>query len=370
MIIGVPREIKSNEYRVGITPVQVRALVEAGRKVLVERSAGEGSGILDEEYLQAGAVITECATDIFREAQMIVKVKEPLPQEYDLLGEEQILFTYLHLAPALELCKALLRRKVIGIAYETVQQEDGFLPLLVPMSQIAGKLSIQVGAHYLQKGNGGSGTLLGGVPGVHPGNVTILGAGVVGINAAKVALGIGANVTILDVDLNRLRYIGDIFGSNVTTLVSNSSNIGDAAIDADLVIGAVLMPGAKTPCLVTRDMISKMRKGSVVVDVAVDQGGCVETSVPTTWDNPTFQVNSIIHYCVTNMPSIVARTSTFALTNATFPYVLKIANLGYKEALMRDTALRDGLNVFKGKLTSKAVANSLGLKYTPFEALE
>jgi alanine dehydrogenase len=370
MIVGVPREIKNNEYRVSLVPGGVKALVERGHKVVVERSAGEGSGISDEEYLEAGAVIRESPNDIFKEAEMIVKVKEPLPQEYDLLREGQILYTFLHLAPALELTKALLRQKVIGIAYETVQLEDGSLPLLTPMSEIAGRMSIQVGCHYLQKENGGSGVLLGGVPGTRPGNVTIIGGGTVGTNAAKIALGMGADVTILDVSLDRLRYLSDILQVRVITLASNSSNIESTVVNADLLIGAVLVPGARAPCLVTRDMVAKMRKGSVIVDVAIDQGGCVETSVPTTFDTPTVTVDGVIHCCLTNMPSAVARTSTFALTNATFPYALKLADLGYKEALLSDSALRKGLNVFMGKLTNKAVADSLGLEYTPYDVEE
>ena len=369
MIIGVPKEIKSGEHRVAMVPAGARALVEQGHKVLVQRSAGEGCGISDGDYIQAGAEIRESASGIFNEAEMIVKVKEPLPQEYDLLNEDQVLFTYLHLAPALELTQALLRRKMIAIAYETIQLEDGSLPLLTPMSEVAGKMSILVGACYLRKENGGSGVLLGGVPGTEAGKVVIIGAGAVGTNAARVASGIGANVTILDIDLNRLRYLKDIFGNNITALVSNSSNIESAVINADLVVGAVLIPGARAPCLVTRDMISKMRKGSVVVDVAVDQGGCIETTVPTSFDNPTYIVDGVIHYCVANMPAAVARTSTFALTNVTFPYALKIANLGYKEALRSDNSLGRGLNVFKGKVTNKPVADSLGLEYAPPEAL-
>lgn len=369
MVIGVPREMKSGEYRVAMVPAGARALVEQGHKVLVQKSAGEGSGISDEDYVQAGAEIKESATDIFNEAEMIVKVKEPLPQECDLLHEDQILFTYLHLAPAPELTQALLRQKVIAIAYETVQLEDGSLPLLTPMSEVAGKLSILVGACYLRKENGGSGVLLGGVPGTEAGRVAIIGAGTVGINAARVASGIGANVTILDIDVNRLRYLKDIFGNNITALMSNSNNIESAVTNADLVVGAVLIPGARAPCLVTKDMISKMRNGSVAVDVAVDQGGCIETSVPTSFDNPTYIVDGVIHYCVANMPAAVSRTSTFALTNVTFPYVLKIANLGYREALRSDGSLGKGLNVFKGKVTNKPVADSLGLEFTPFEAL-
>ncbi len=367
MIIGVPSEIKSCEYRVAIVPAGVSTLVRCGHKVVIQRSAGEGSGIPDEEYLQAGAKIRESAADIFKEVEMIVKVKEPLPQEYDLLGENQILFTYLHLAPALELTQALLNQKVIGIAYETVQLEDGSLPLLTPMSEIAGRLSIQVGAYFLQKENGGSGTLLGGVPGTHSGNVTILGAGAVGTNAAKMALGLGANVTILDININRLRYLSDILTGKVSLLVADSSNIEASVTNADLVIGAVLAPGDRAPHLVSRDMISKMRKGSVIVDVAVDQGGCIETCVPTTHDNPVFSVDGVIHYCVANMPGAVSRSSTYALTNVTLPYVLKLANLGYKEALKSDASLKKGLNVFKGRLTHKGIAESLGLEYSPLE---
>lgn len=367
MIIGVPREIKNHEARVSLVPAGVKALVDSGHKVIVETSAGEGSGISDKEYLKAGAVIRRSATNIYEEAEMIIKVKEPLPQEYDLLGEGQILYTFLHLAPALELTKALLRQKVIGIAYETVQLEDGSLPLLTPMSEIAGRLSIQVGAYYLQKENGGSGVLLGGVPGVSAGNVTIIGGGTVGTNAAKIALGMGANVTILDINLDRLRYLDDILDGRAITLASNIDNIEVSVADADLVIGAILIPGARAPHLVTRDMIAKMRKGSVIVDVAIDQGGCIETSVPTTFEKPTFTVDGVIHCCVANMPAAVSRTSTFALTNVTLPYVLKLADLGYEKALRTDDSLKKGLNVFKGKLVYEPVAESLGLQYTPLE---
>lgn len=367
MIIGVPREIKNHEARVSLVPAGVKALVDSGHKVIVETSAGEGSGISDKEYLKAGAVIRRSAPNIYEEAEMIIKVKEPLPQEYDLLGEGQILYTFLHLAPALELTKALLRQKVIGIAYETVQLEDGSLPLLTPMSEIAGRLSIQVGAYYLQKENGGSGVLLGGVPGVSAGNVTIIGGGTVGTNAAKIALGMGANVTILDINLDRLRYLDDILDGRAITLASNIDNIEVSVADADLVIGAILIPGARAPHLVTRNMIAKMRKGSVIVDVAIDQGGCIETSVLTTFEKPTFTVDGVIHCCVANMPAAVSRTSTFALTNVTLPYVLRLADLGYEKALRTDDSLRKGLNVFKGKLVYEPVAESLGLQYTPLE---
>jgi len=298
---------------------------------------------------------------------MIVKVKEPLPPEYGMMHEGQILFSYLHLAPALKLTKALLARKVIGIAYETVESPDGSLPLLAPMSEIAGRLSIQAGACHLQKENGGSGILLGGVPGVNVGQVTIIGGGVVGLNAAQMALGLGAQVTILDKNVNRLRYLSHILHGNLTTLVANSTTIENSVINADLVVGAVLVPGARAPRLVNREMIARMRKGSVIVDVAVDQGGCFETSRPTTHADPVFAAEGVIHYCVANMPSCVARTSTFALTNVTLPYVLKLADLGYEKAIQTDTEIRKGLNVFKGKVVYQPVAESLGLEYSPLE---
>ena len=366
MIIGVPRETKIQEYRVGLVPSGVRELVRDGHKVIVERHAGEGSGILDEEYVERGAEIVETADDVYAEAEMIVKVKEPLPQERHRFKEGQLLFCYLHLAADIELTKSLLDQKVIGIAYEMVQSDDGYLPLLVPMSEVAGRLSIQVGAHYLEKKNGGSGVLLGGVPGTNPGNVAIIGAGVVGTNAAKIALGMGASVTVLDINVGRLRYLSEIFSGNLITLVANSRSIEEAVANADLVVGAVLIPGAKAPKIVTRDMISRMRQGSVVVDVDIDQGGCIESSHPTTFDDPVFTVDGVIYYCVANMPGSVARTATFALTNVTLPYVLELANLGYKEALACDKPLAKGLSMFEGKLTCKPVAESLGLDYTPY----
>lgn len=367
MIVGVPKEIMNNEYRVALVPAGVRDLVESGHRVLVERSAGEGSGISDEEYQRVGAEVKESAKAVFDEAEMIVKVKEPLPPEYGLMREGQILFTYLHLAPALELTKALLTQKVIGIAYETVELADGSLPLLTPMSEIAGRLSIQVGAYYLQKENGGSGVLLGGVPGVKAGAVTIIGGGTVGTNAAKIALGMGACVTVLDINIDRLRYLSDIFEGKLITMASNKSSIEAAVADADLVVGAILIPGAKANKLITMDMLTKMRKGSVIVDVAVDQGGCCETTKPTTHADPVFTVDGVIHYCVANMPGAVSRTSTFALTNATLPYIIKLADMGYQKAIQTDNALRKGLNVFKGKVVSAPVAESLQLEYTPLE---
>jgi alanine dehydrogenase len=368
MIVGVPKEIKNNEYRVAMVPCGVRDMVENGHKIIVQKSAGEGSGISDEEYIMAGAKIKPAAEDIFKEAEMIIKVKEPLPQEYKLLQKDQLLFTYLHLAPAPELTTALLEQKIVGIAYETVQLENGSLPLLTPMSEIAGKLSVQVGAHYLEKENGGSGVLLGGVPGVKPGHVAIIGGGTVGINAAIIALGMGANVTILDISLDRLRYLSDVLHGRLILLASNTENVENAVIDADVVVGGLLIPGARAKKMVTRTMISRMRKGSVIVDVSIDQGGCVETSHPTSFENPIFLVDGVIHYCVANMPGCVARTSTFALTNTTFPYALKLANMGYLEAMHQDIPLRKGLNVFKGKLTNKAVAEAVGIEYIPYEA--
>ena len=369
MIVGIPKEIKNNEYRVAMVPAGVRSLAENGHKVIVQKSAGEGAGISDAEYLAAGASIKPSAEAVFKEAQMVVKVKEPLPLEFALLQHNQILFTYLHLAPAPELTRALLQRRIIGIAYETVQLANGSLPLLTPMSEIAGKLSIQAGAHYLEKENGGRGVLMGGVPGVKGAEVTIVGGGTVGINAAKIALGMGAHVTILDISLDRLRYLDDVLAGKLTLLVSNAENVEASAMNSDLLVGALLVAGARAKKAITRETVSRMKKGSVIVDVAIDQGGCVETSVPTTFDKPVFSVDGVIHYCVANMPGGVARTSTFALTNATAPYALKLSNLGYKEALRDDLALRKGLSVFEGKLTSKPVAEALAMEYTPYESL-
>jgi alanine dehydrogenase len=371
MIIGIPKEVKNHEYRVSMVPAGIRSLVQDGHVVLVEVAAGVGSGISDGEFVAAGATILQTAEEVFARAQMIVKVKEPLPQEFPLLRENQTLFTYLHLAPALELTKALLERKVLGIAYETVQLENGSLPLLTPMSEVAGKLSIQVGAHWLQKEHGGSGVLLAGVPGTPPANVVIIGGGVVGTNAAKIALGMGANVTILDINLDRLRYLADVLEGRLTVLASNEMNIEGAVEEADLVIGALLIPGARAAKVVTREMIATMRRGSVIVDVAIDQGGCVEGAVPTTHDNPVIDVEGVILSCVANLPGSVARTSTFALTNATFPYVSKLANLGYKAAFKADPALAKGLNVLQGRLYCRAVGESLGIEcavYDPAEA--
>lgn len=367
MIIGVPKEVKNHEYRVAVVPAGVKSLVRDGHTVIVQTSAGVGSGIPDEDYVRAGAVISPSAEAVFAEADLIVKVKEPLPEEHTLLREGQLLFTYLHLAPAPGLTEALLGCGIIGIAYETVQLENGSLPLLTPMSEVAGKLSIQVGAHWLQKENGGSGMLLAGVPGTPPANVVVVGGGTVGTNAAKVALGFGANVTILDINLDRLRYLADVLGGRLTVLASNEYTLENAVKDADLVVGGLLIPGARTPKVVTKAMISQMRRGSVIVDVAIDQGGCVEGAVSTTHESPVIDMDGVTLFCVANMPGSVARTSTFALTNATFPYVSKLANLGYREAMRADAALAKGLNVAEGKMVCKPVAASLGLPYEEFD---
>ncbi len=343
----------------------VRALTQAGHKVLVQAGAGVGAGIADAEYAGAGATIMDQARDIFSKADMIVKVKEPLPEEYDMLREGQILYTYLHLAADERLTKALLERKVIGIAYETIQPADGSLPLLSPMSAVAGRMATQIGATYLQKDHGGKGMLLGGVTGVARANVTILGGGVVGINAAKMAVGLGAKVTILDVNVDRLEYLNDIFGNDIHTLYSNNEQIERSVIESDLVISAILIPGAKAPKLVTRPMISRMQPGGVIIDVAVDQGGAVETSRPTSHEHPTYTVENIIHYAVPNMPGAVPRTSTYALTNVTLRYALMLANMGWKAAVSKDAALMKGVNLCHGKLTYKAVADDLGLPFSP-----
>lgn len=365
MIVGVPKEIKNKENRVGMVIAGVRALTAAGHKVLVQHNAGIGAGISNDDYRNAGATILETAKEIFDKSDMIVKVKEPLPEEYPLLREGQILYTYLHLAADERLTKALMERKIVGIAYETIQPVDGSLPLLAPMSAVAGRMATQIGATYLQHDHGGKGMLLGGVTGVDRANVVILGGGVVGVNAAKMAVGLGARVTILDVNVPRLEYLSDIFRNEVTTLHSNSEQIERAISTADLVIGAVLVPGAKAPKLVTRDMLTRMQAGGVVIDVAVDQGGSVETCRPTSHEHPTYTVEGIIHYAVPNMPGAVPRTSTYALTNVTLKYALMLANLGWKEAVARDEALRKGVNILGGKVAYKQVADDLGLPYEP-----
>jgi len=359
MDIGVPREIKNNEYRVSLIPSGVRMLVNAGHRVFVQTKSGEGIGVSDEDYVNAGAEIIADAKVTYDKSEMIVKVKEPLPEEYELLHEDQMLFTYLHLAPARELTEALLRCKCIGVAYETVQFDDGSLPLLKPMSEVAGRAATQIGAYYLGKAQGGLGVLLGGVPGVERGKVAILGGGVVGTNAAKMAAGLGGDVYILDISAERLAYLDDIFGSAIHTVMSNPDNLNNYVTSADLIVGAVLVPGKKAPWLVTRSMLADMKPGSVIVDVAIDQGGCCETSKATSHDNPIYVIDGVVHYCVPNIPGNYARTSSFALTNVTMPYVMAIANKGIKKALMEDRALGRGLNVCRGCVTYPAVAEAM-----------
>jgi alanine dehydrogenase len=365
MILGVPKEVKDHESRVGVTPAGVKALVEAGHTVLVETNAGALSSLPDDEYQSAGAEIVGSAHDVWRLSDIIVKVKEPIEKEYSHFREGLILFTYLHLAPVPALTAKLLEKKVIGIAYETIRDKAGNLPLLTPMSEVAGRMSVQVGAAHLEKEKGGRGVLLGGVPGVPPGNVCIIGGGIVGTNAAKVAMGMGAKVTIIDMNLNRLRELDDIFNGRVYTLASNSYNVSRAARDADLLIGGVLIPGAAAPKIVTRAMVSTMKKGAVIVDVAIDQGGCIETARPTTHSDPSYVLDGVVHYCVTNMPAAVPHTSTLALTNATFPYVLRLATLGPKAAIQADPGLQDGVNTYDGIITCKPVAESQGKPWEP-----
>jgi alanine dehydrogenase len=370
MIIGVPKEVKDHESRVGITPAGVRALTDAGHKVLVEHNAGLLSSFPDDEYQAVGAEIVGEAHHVWANADMVVKVKEPVPAEFYHFRPGLVLFTYLHLAPLRELTDALLAKKVTGIAYETVRDAAGTLPLLTPMSEVAGRLSVQVGAAYLEKEHGGRGVLLGGVPGVPPGDVCVIGGGIVGTNAAKIALGMGAKVTLVDLNLNRLRELDDIFSGRVFTLASNAYNIERAVCAADLVIGGVLIPGAAAPKLVTRHMVSKMKKGAVIVDVAIDQGGCIETAHPTTHSDPSFLVDGVVHYCVTNMPAAVPNTSTLALTNATFPYVIKLANLGAQQAIGQNPGIAEGVNTLNGHLTYKAVADNQSREYTNISQLE
>jgi alanine dehydrogenase len=363
MNIGVPKEIKEVEKRVGMTPQGVDALVAHGHRVLVERSAGEGSGFSDQEYKKAGAILVEEAKDVWIGAEIVVKVKEPLEPEFPLMRPGQILFTYLHLAADRELTLKLMERRIVGIGYETVQSQDGTLPLLRPMSEIAGRASVLAGGMCLEARHGGRGVLLCGASGVPPAKVVILGAGVVGTNACKVALGIGARVSILDIHPERLSYIHDITQGHIATFISNRMTIGEEIAGADLVIGAVLIPGAHAPKLVTREMLRRMRPGSAMVDISVDQGGCFETTRPTTHENPTYVEEGIVHYCVTNIPGAFPRTSTFALTNATFPYVLQIADKGYGKAMEENAALRKGLNLIDGKVVYQAVAESFGLPF-------
>jgi len=368
MIIGLPKEIKDNEYRVAMTPGGVRQLVEAGHQIWVETNAGEGSGFPDAQYQATGAEIVPTNADAWS-AQMVVKVKEPQPSEYEFMRPDLVLFTYLHLAAEERLTREMMARGTTGIAYETVELPNGQLPLLTPMSEVAGRMAIQVGARYMEKMYGGRGKLLGGVPGVRPADVVIIGAGVVGTNAAQMALGVGAQVFIIDINLDRLRYLDEVLDGRLTTLSSNPLTIAEAVRRADLVVGAVLIKGAKAPKLVTREMISTMTPGSVIVDVAVDQGGCVETTYPTTHSNPTFVVDDVIHYCVANMPGAVPRTSTYALSNTTLPYVVRLANMGAEGAVRADPALAKGVNTYKGKITYLGVAEAFGLEYTLLERL-
>jgi alanine dehydrogenase len=367
MIVGVPREIKPGEQRVALTPAGARAFTEVGHQVRVERDAGAGSGIRDDEYAAVGAALGD-ADEVWRRADLVLKVKEPLEPEYGRLREGQMLFTYLHLAPAPEITRALRASGAIAIAYETVQRADGSLPLLTPMSEVAGRLSVQEGAFYLGRAHGGRGILLSGVPGVPPGNVVILGAGTAGLNATRAAVGLGADVSILDVNLDRLRHVDDIFRGQVVTLMSNSFNIEQVLRRADLLIGAVLVAGARAPRLVSKDMVASMKDGAVLVDIAVDQGGCVETIRPTTLLDPVYVVSGVVHYGVANMPALVPRTSTFALTNATLPYALELAARGPADAARANPALARGFNVWRGKVVHPAVAESIGEAPTPLEA--
>jgi alanine dehydrogenase len=369
MIIGVPKEIKNNENRVGITPAGVKEFVQNGHKVWIESGAGLGSGFADKDYIEAGAKIASSAQEVWS-ADMVIKVKEPLASEYEYFREGLILFTYLHLAPEPELTKALIEKKVTAIAYETIQFENGFLPLLAPMSEVAGRMSVQLGAQYLEKHEGGKGILIGGVPGVAPAEVAIVGGGIVGTNAAKMAIGLGAKVTILDTNIDRLRQLDDMFQGRLNTLMSNSFNLTESIKKADLLIGAVLIPGARAPRIVTEEMIQNMQPGSVVIDVAIDQGGSIETiDRITTHSQPTYEKYGVIHYAVANIPGAVARTSTIALTNVTIPYGVQIANKGYQQAALDNHALARGINIIKGQVTYKAVAEAHNYQYISIEKL-
>jgi alanine dehydrogenase len=365
MLIGVPKEIKNHEYRIGLTPAGARELIGHGHQVIVQKHGGTAIGLTDEMYEKAGAQIIDSAEEIFARAEMIIKVKEPQAIECAMLREGQLLYTYLHLAPDPEQTAGLVKSGCTAIAYETVTDKRGGLPLLAPMSEVAGRMSIQAGAHALEKAQGGSGVLLGGVPGVKPANVLVIGGGVVGINAARMAMGLNARVTILDRSLERLKYLDELYGDRITTLYSTADAIEECLRYADLVIGAVLIPGAAAPKLVTRAQLALMKPGSVLVDVAIDQGGCFETSKATTHQHPTYDVDGIVHYCVANMPGGVARTSTFALTNATLPFAVQLANKGAKRAMLEDVHLLNGLNVHAGQITYEAVARDLGYTYVP-----
>ena len=369
MFVGVLKEIKTKENRVAMTPGGVEQMVSHGHSVLVEKKAGNGSGFSDQRYEKAGATICGSPEEIYQKSEMIIKVKEPLPVEFPSIQKGQIVFTYFHFAASEELTKAIIDSGCIAVAYETVEQENGSLPLLTPMSEIAGRMAIQEGAKYLENTFGSKGILLGGVPGVEPGTVLIIGGGVVGTNAAKVACGLGAKVYLLDTNLERLRYLSDVMPKNCFLIMSNPSNIRKLLKEADVVVGAVLIPGAKAPRLVTRDMLRFMKKGSVIVDVAIDQGGCIETSKPTTHDDCIYEVDGIIHYCVANMPGAVSLTSTKALTNATLPYAIEIANKGYRKAALENPELARGINIIEGKVTYKGVADAFDLEYIPLESI-
>lgn len=367
MLIGVPKEIKNHEYRIGMTPAGVREVIAAGHEVMIQRDGGAAIGLTNEQYEAAGAKIIDTAEEIFAAADMIVKVKEPQPNECKMLRSGQLLFTYLHLAPDPEQTRLLVESDAVAIAYETVTDNHRGLPLLAPMSEVAGRMAIQAGAHSLEKAQGGLGTLLGGVPGVAPAKVVVIGGGVVGINAARMAMGLGADVTVLDRSLPRLKQLDELYGPQLKTLYSSAESIETEVVQADLVVGAVLIPGAAAPKLVTREHLKKMKNGSVLVDVAIDQGGCFETSKATTHQEPIYEVDGVIHYCVANMPGGVARTSTFALTNATLPFILNLANKGYQQALKDDEHLRNGLNIHRGNVTYQAVAEGLGYPYQSAE---
>jgi alanine dehydrogenase len=367
MIVGVPKEIKTDEYRVAMIPVGVEELTRAGHTVIVQTGAGQGSGIADDDYARHGAEIVSAAEEVWKRSDMIVKVKEPLPQEWLLMHRGQIVFTYFHFAADEKLTRAVMQSGITAVAYETIRDARGQLPLLTPMSEVAGRMSIQEGAKYLERPFEGRGILLGGVPGVLPASVVILGGGVVGANAAKVAAGLGANVTILDINLDRLRYLDDVMPRNVNTLFNHRHNLLDSLVKADLVIGAVLIPGAKAPRLVRREDLKRMNPGSVLIDVAIDQGGCVETARPTTHSAPTYIIDGVIHYCVANMPGAVGRTSTYALTNVTLPYALQLAKKGLDKAVRENPALAQGVNIRDGKVTNEAVAETFGLEYVAAE---
>ncbi|MGD8493904.1 MAG: alanine dehydrogenase [Desulfobacterales bacterium] len=369
MIVGILKEIKAEENRVCMTPAGVEVMRQNGHKVLVEKNAGKGSGFQNSAYKNAGAEIINTPKEIFKRAKMVMHVKEPLPAEYDLIRKDQIIFTYLHLAAAEELTRVLIKSGSIGIAYETIQKEDGSLPLLTPMSEVAGRMAIQQGAKYLEMAHGGHGVLLGGVPGVDPGTVVIIGGGVVGTNAAKMACGLGAKVYILDMNLERLRYLSDVMPSNCFLLMSKPTTVRRLIREADVVVGAVLIPGAKAPRLITREMLKTMKKGAVLVDVAIDQGGCFETSKATTHGEPIYEVEGVVHYCVANMPGAVPKTSTLALTNATLPYAVEIANKGWRKAMQQNPEIKYGANVVKGKVTYEGVAEAFGLNFTSIDNL-